>query len=81
MVIAALKKKQQTLVPGAAKMPEPAPAKPAGRYGIRSRLQDQKREPKVEPKKQPPKKPVTSAVSRPQFKVSRQFFSKKSEML
>ena len=47
-MLSALKKNIETVVPGAIKVPEPAPAqKPGPRYGLRRGLQ----EPKVEPKK------------------------------
>ena len=48
-----MKKQKETSVPGAVKIPAPASAKPAPKYGLRGRLA----EPKPEPKKQAVKRP------------------------
>ena len=47
MILADMKKQKDTAVPGAVKIPAPAPVKPAPKYGLRGRLA----EPKPEPKK------------------------------
>ena len=77
MVISEIKKKRSTAVPGAVKIPEPAPAPKQGqKYGIRGRLQT-KVEPKIEPKKTVAKKPVKETVHkfyRPPPKVNFIFF-------
>ncbi|XP_053401553.1 protein TALPID3-like isoform X2 [Mercenaria mercenaria] len=58
MVISEMKKKGASSVPGAVKIPEPAPApKQSSKFGIRGRLQQPKMEPKVEPKKTVGKRP------------------------
>ena len=53
LVLAEMKKQKETTVPGAVKVPTPAPAKPVPKYGLRGRLA----EPKVEPKKPAVKRP------------------------
>ena len=72
MVLAEMKKQKETTVPGAVKVPAPAPTKPGPKYGLRGRLA----EPKVEPKKPTVKRPgVTgkenlSQRTKPVLKVS-----------
>ncbi|XP_052275900.1 TALPID3 protein-like isoform X2 [Dreissena polymorpha] len=64
VVISEIHKKASSNVPGAVKIPEPAPAPKAGpKYGIRGRLQQAQTEVKVEPKKSAPTKRVGAAGS------------------
>lgn len=53
LVLAEMRKQKETTVPGAVKIPAPAPTKPVPKYGLRGRLA----EPKAEPKKPTVKRP------------------------
>ena len=67
-----MKKQKETSVPGAVKIPAPAPAKPAPKYGLRGRLAEPKPEPKKPAVKRPgvPGKENLPQRPRPAAKVS-----------